>query len=254
MFDIPRVTLIVGRTQQGKSTLALKLAVQEFPRIVILDSARTRVFDQVAPAGQFSTWKQMATWLMSDAAKAPRWCIALRSKDPEDYAALLRASEHFRGVLILMDETHKLCRMEGVQEPLELVALTGAHYGNGAGVWLYMLSQRPTSVPINVRSQADRIITFRQQEPRDRDWLVNWGTTQEFADRVGQLPDHAYLIYPTAEEEKKRDKPQDDAPAEVLAPDHGGSDPKSAGPSSMEAAPSGSETVTSKEETESAAA
>lgn len=243
MFDIPRVTLIVGRTQQGKSTLALKLAIKEFPRVIVLDSARTRVFDLIAEGGQFATWKEMATWLMSEAAKHPRWCITLRSKNPDDYAALLRASEHFRGVLLLMDETHKLCRMEGVQEPLELVALTGAHYGNGAGVWLYMLSQRPTSVPINVRSQSDRIITFRQQEPRDRDWLVDWGTTQEFADRVGQLPDHAYLIYPSAEEDKQR--------ATQKQPEPETTEKKEA---EEIVAPSGSETVTSKEETEQAVA
>lgn len=196
MPSVPRVTLIVGRTQQGKSTLALKMAVSEFSRIIVLDSARTRVFDQVAPSGQFTTWEGMAAWLMSESSKAPRWCIALRSKNPADYAALLHASEHFRGVLLVMDETHKLCRMEGVMHPLELVALTGAHYGNGAGVWLFMLAQRPTSIPINIRSQADRIITFRQQEPRDRDWLVDWGTSQEFADEVGRLPDHAHLIFP----------------------------------------------------------
>lgn len=209
MFDIPRVSLIVGRTQQGKSTLALRMAVQEFPRVIVLDSARTRVFDQVAPSGQFATWKEMAAWLMSSSSKAPKWCIALRSKNPDDYAALLLAAEHFRGVLLLMDETHKLCRMDGVMHPLELVALTGAHYGNGAGVWLYMLAQRPTSVPINVRSQADRLITFRQQEPRDRDWLVDWGTTQEFADEVGRLPDHQYLIYPTEGEKQQREKKEE---------------------------------------------
>jgi len=207
---VPRVTLIVGKTQQGKSTLALKMALKEFPRVIVLDSARTKVFNEIAEGGQFASWDDLAKWLIEEASKHARWCVALRSKAPEDYAALLTASEHFRGILLLLDETHKLARMDGVMHPLELVALTGAHYGNGAGVWLYMLAQRPTSVPINIRSQADRIITFRQQEPRDRQWLVEWGATQEFADRVGQLPDHAHLIYPTTEEEKRRDAPQAD--------------------------------------------
>lgn len=223
LHDVPRVTLIVGKTQQGKSTLALKMALKEFPRIIVLDSARTKVFDRIAEAGQFSSFDDLAKWLTTEASKHPRWAVALRSKDPADYAAVLRASEYFRGILLLLDETHKLARMEGVMEPLELVALTGAHYGDGAGVWLYMVAQRPTSVPINIRSQADRIVTFRQQEPRDREWLVQWGTTQEFADRVGNLPDHQHLIYPTAGEEEAREK---------------------------QVAPSGSETVNRKEEPE----
>lgn len=214
-INAPRVTLIVGKTQQGKSTLALKLALREAPRIIVLDSARTRVFDSIADGGQFATWKELAAWLVTEASKHPRWCVALRSKRPEDYAALLTASEHFRGILLLLDETHKLALMEGVREPLELVALTGAHYGNGAGVWLYMLAQRPTGVPINIRSQADRIITFRQQEPRDRKWLVEWGTSEEFAEQVGNLPDHQHLIYPPPGGEKPTaTKPKPDvAPA-----------------------------------------
>jgi len=223
LHDVPRVTLIVGKTQQGKSTLALQMALKEFPRIIVLDSARTKVFNKIAEGGHFTTWQELAQWLMSEASKHPRWCVALRSKNPEDYAAVLRGSEYFRGILLLLDETHKLARMEGVMEPLELVALTGAHYGDGAGVWLYMVAQRPTSVPINIRSQADRIVTFRQQEPRDREWLVQWGTTQEFADRVGNLPDHKHLIYPSDSEEEAREK---------------------------QATPSGSETVNSEQEPE----
>jgi hypothetical protein len=244
--DTPRVTLIVGRTQQGKSTLALKMALKEFPRVIVLDSARTKVFDQIADGGQFQTWPELATWLMSEAGKHPRWCVALRSKNPEDYAALLLASEHFRGILLLLDETHKLCRMEGVMAPLELVALTGAHYGNGAGVWLYMVSQRPTSVPINIRSQADRIITFRQQEPRDRQWLIDWGTTQEFSDAVGQLPDHQHMIYPPPGGEQGNGRQQRNKSVDVP-------DSERSTPTPALVAPSGSTTVTPEQQSVQAA-
>lgn len=192
----PRVTLVCGRTQQGKSTLALRMALDEWPRVIVLDSARSRVFDRIAPGGQFETWPQLAAWLLGPGSSIARWCVALRSKSPDDYAAVLRAAEHFRGILLLCDETHKLCRMAGVVEPLELAALTGAHYGGGVGVGLYMVAQRAMSVPINVRSQADRIISFRQEEPRDRRWLVEWGASEEFAASVAALPEHQYLTYP----------------------------------------------------------
>lgn len=191
-----RVTLFCGKTEQGKSTLALWLALREWPRTVVLDSARSKVFNRIAPGGHFATWADMATWLQTEGGRIPRWCIALRSKRPEDYAAVLRCAEHMRGILIFCDETHKLCRMEGVREPLELCALTGAHYGGGAGVGLYMVTQRPGSVPINVRSQAERVFTFKQTEPRDIAWLQEWSGSVEWAASVAGLADHHHAVWP----------------------------------------------------------
>lgn len=191
-----RVTLFCGKTQQGKSTLALFMALKEWDRTIVLDSARARVFERIAPGGHFASWAELAKWLRTDGSRIQRWVVALRSKRPEDYAAALRCSEHMRGVLLFCDETHKLCRMEGVREPLELVALTGAHYGGGAGVGLYMVAQRPGSVPINIRSQAERVITFKQTEPRDIAWLAEWSGSQDWAAGVAGLADHRHTTWP----------------------------------------------------------
>lgn len=191
-----RVTLFCGKTQQGKSTLALHMALREWSRTIVLDSARSKVFNRIAPGGHFASWSDMAKWIQTEGGRIPRWCIALRSKRPDDYAAVLRCAEHMRGILLFCDETHKLCRMEGVREPLELVALTGAHYGGGAGVGLYMVTQRPGSVPINVRSQAERVITFRQSEPRDIAWLQEWSGSEEWAASVAGLADHHHAVWP----------------------------------------------------------
>lgn len=193
-----RVTLFCGQTQSGKSTLALARALREYARTIVLDSARSRVFDRIAPGGQFPTWQDMREWIAGPGLHLPRWCVALRSKNPADYARMLADAEYLCGVLVLCDETHKLCRMGGVREPLELVALTGAHYGNGRGVALYMVTQRATGVPINVRSQAERVISFKQREPADIKWLAEW-CGEEFADKVSKLDEHNYLTWPTSE-------------------------------------------------------
>lgn len=191
-----RVTLFCGNTQQGKSTLALWLALREWPRVIVLDSARARVFDRISAGGHFATWRELARWLRDDAAAFQRWAVTLRSKDPADYAAALRCAEHMRRVLIVCDEAHKLVRMDGVREPMELVALTGAHFGGGAGVGLYMATPRPGSVPINIRSQAERVITFRQREPRDIAWLAEWSGNEEWAASVAGLADHCHTTWP----------------------------------------------------------
>jgi hypothetical protein len=191
-----RVTLICGNTQQGKSTLALRRALDEWDRVVVLDSARSRVFNRISAGGHFPDFETLAAWLVGPGSTLTRWAVALRAKSPDDYAAVLRASEHFRNILIVCDETHKLCRLPGVREPLELVALTGAHYGDGTGVGLFMVSQRPGSVPINIRSQAERVICFRQREPRDIAWLAEWSGDEEWAAGVAGLADHAWTEYP----------------------------------------------------------
>jgi hypothetical protein len=192
-----RVTLFCGQTQSGKSTLALRMALDEYARTVVLDSARARVFDRISEGGRFDTWGEMRQWIAGPGLNLRRWCIALRSKNPTDYARMLADSEYLCGVLILCDETHKLCRMGGVREPLELVALTGAHYGNGRGVALYMVTQRATGVPINVRSQAERVISFKQREPADLKWLAE-SCGEEFSAKVAALNEHDYLIWPSA--------------------------------------------------------
>jgi hypothetical protein len=197
-----RVTLFCGQTQSGKSTLALRLALNEYARTVVLDSARARVFDRISEGGRFDTWRDMRQWIAGPGLNLSRWCIALRSKNPADYARMLADSEYLCGVLILCDETHKLCRMGGVREPLELVALTGAHYGNGRGVALYMVTQRATGVPINVRSQAERVISFKQREPADLKWLAE-SCGEEFSEKVAALNEHDYLIWPSAGGEKQ---------------------------------------------------
>lgn len=203
-----RVTLFCGQTQSGKSTLALWLALREHARTVVLDSARSRVFDRIAPGGQFASWREMREWIAGPGLNMPRWCIALRSKNPDDYARMLADSENLCGVLVLCDETHKLCRMPGVREPLELVALTGAHYGGGLGVGLYMVTQRATGVPINVRSQAERVVSFKQREPADLKWLAEW-CGEEFAEKVSQLDTHSHLIWPQAGGDNGTDNEKD---------------------------------------------
>lgn len=216
----PRVTLICGITQQGKSTLALHRAVHEWPRTIVLDSARSRVFDRISAGGHFASWPELARWLVEHGSTLRRWCVALRSKDPTDYAAVLRAAELFRGILILCDETHKLCRIPGVKEPLELAALTGAHYGGGVGVGLYMVSQRATSVPINIRSQADRVISFKQREPRDLAWLAEWSGDEAWAASVAGLAEHEHTEYPSTTLTVRQEKEREDV-AEVDGCDRG---------------------------------
>lgn len=210
----PRVTLVCGQSQQGKSTLALWLALREYPRVIALDLVRTKPFAPIAPA--FTDWPDMARWLSRTAPRHARWCVALRTRRRPDYVSALAAAPHYRGLLLLCDETPRLCTIPGALDPLIECAQVGAHFGDGAGVALLLVAQRPMNVPPDVRSQVERVVSFRQKEAADLSW-VSGHTTPEFAAQLAELPDHHWLSYPP-----------DPAPTPRLRPDveddrhHGG--------------------------------
>jgi DNA helicase HerA-like ATPase len=65
--------------------------------------------------------------------------------------------------------------------------------GRHRGCSLVLIAQRAASVPIELRSQATRIVTFQQTEPRDVAWLGDYYGEQ--ADRVPELDDFYCLDY-----------------------------------------------------------
>ncbi len=192
-MPLERVTLIVGMPQQGKSTLALYKARREWARVIVLDFVRSRTFDGICPT--FQSWAALAHWLAHASARSPRWCVALRSAEPQDYVGVLRAAKHLRRVLLVCDETGRICTVPGALEPLVEAAQVGAHFGGGTGVGLYLTAQRPINVPPDVRSQAERVISFRQREPADLEWLAK-SFDREFSAQLPLLADHRYAEYP----------------------------------------------------------
>lgn len=193
-----RVTLITGMPQQGKTTLALYLARREWSRVIVLDFIRSRALSGVTPA--FHSWAALAHWLANASARSPRWCVALRSAEAADYAALLKAARYLRHVLLLCDEAPRICTVPDALLPLVEAAQVGAHFGGGTGVGLFLTAQRPMNVPPDVRSQAERCISFRQREPADLEWLAK-SFDRDFATQLPLLADHRYAEYPPVSSE-----------------------------------------------------
>jgi hypothetical protein len=192
------VTLTVGQIQQGKTTLALYQAIHESRRVIVLDLARAKPFDRITPAWQFRHWAPLARWLVNDSANYRRWCLTLRSDEPMEYVALLQAAPKMREVLLLVDELPKLLSVPEAVGPVTRVAQTGANMGGGRGVRLRITAQRPLNVPPNIRSQAERIESFRQREPGDLAWLEQFAG-EAFATEVAGLGSHQWRSFPPNE-------------------------------------------------------
>lgn len=193
---MPRVTLIVGQAQQGKTTLALKVLRQEAVRGLILDPVRSKPFSGMEPT--FPSWGTLCQFLASTKASG-RWIVTLRSMDFPDYVWALRAAPYYRHVTLLVDEGLTFAQDRDAYDPLVKLCRMNAHFGGGLGVPVLITAQRPMDLPADVRSQADRWFSFRQEEPRDLQFLSE-RCSPSFAEQVAGLAPHKFLIFPPSSE------------------------------------------------------
>lgn len=189
-----RVTLVVGQAQQGKTTLALALLQKEAVRGLILDPVRSKPFTNLPGAREVTSWAALCTFLKSNEANS-RWMLLLRSMDFEDYIWTVRAAPFYRHVTLLVDEGLTFAQDKDAYDPLVKLCRMNAHFGGGLGVPCIITAQRPMDLPADVRSQADRWFSFRQEEPRDLQFLSE-RCSPDYAERVAGLAPHQYLSFP----------------------------------------------------------
>jgi len=195
-----RVTLVAGQPRQGKSTLALAVARQDHNRIIVLDPVRSPALSSVRGV---SSWVELAKWLVSPPASGDRWEIALRSPNPADYVETLRYAEHYRFVVLLVDEVLTFTSDREALPWLVKVARTGANFGGGAGVMLILTAQRPYDIPPDVRACMTRLLMFATREPGDLEYISRFTLDPELAERVAGLAPHKHLEFPPPPSEKE---------------------------------------------------
>jgi hypothetical protein len=188
-----RVTLVAGMAQQGKTTLALRVAALEARRLIVLDPTRSTA---LATVPGVPSWTILSRWLVTPGAQAPRWAVALRSDDPADYAELLRHLKYLRHATVLVDEVLTFTSDPEALPWLVRAARTSAHYGGGTGLSLLMTAQRPMDAPRDVRSQITRLFMFQTREPGDLEWIARYTQDPDLAAQVAGLAPHQFLEHP----------------------------------------------------------
>lgn len=196
-----RVTLISGQIQTGKTTLALELLKRECVRGLILDPVRSKPFTlHQPPLRMVTSWRDLTQFLGSPEARG-RWIVCLRSREQDDYFYALEAAPHYRHVTLLVDEGLWFAQDQDLMEPVVRCCRMNAHFGGKAngedatGMPLLITAQRPGDLPPDVRSQADRWFSFRQEEPRDLLYLSE-RCSPDFATQVAGLGPHQWLSFP----------------------------------------------------------
>ncbi len=187
-----RVTLVCGMAQEGKTTKALALIEAEADRAICLDVVRSKALAPIV-----TTWRtrqELAAFLASPESGGT-WLGCVRSGDFADYVWVLRAAPYLRHCTLLIDEALTFATAADSQDPLIHLARMNAHFGGGIGVPIILTAQRPLDLPPDVRSQATRVVSFRQREPRDLQWLAGF-CSPDFSEQVAELPPHQCITFP----------------------------------------------------------
>lgn len=172
------VIIVLGKTGQGKSVWTRSYLLNK-SRVFIFDPVREfpveRYFDSAQDLAEFV--EHINEGLINN------FRIGLSDIEHLD---LLGNASFLVGNCFLGIEEAAFCFEMRQRSPqwLRDIIFLGRH----RNVSLLMTAQRAVSIPIDLRSQASRAVSFAQNEGRDIDWLRDY-----FGNRVYEIPDLGIL-------------------------------------------------------------
>jgi DNA helicase HerA-like ATPase len=172
-----KIVLILGRKGSGKSTLARGI-VATLPRVVVFDP------HEEYPALRCRSIGALVSF-MEEAHARPRFKIACTFSDMEEYETAIDLVREVGNMWIVIEELNYFVDCWSRDKPyLDLI-----RFGRHDRVSILMIAQRAAEVPKLFTSQSDAIVSFRQREPRDLDYLAKIGHVgPDGAAAVAELP------------------------------------------------------------------
>ena len=140
---------------------------------------------------------------LSQLRTAPRFQLAYRSRDTAgDFPFLCEAvagiGDPSLPTLLVVDEVDQMDTPQSVGADgrgIDVLPFRRlVNYGRHVGVSIAVASRRAAAVSRNLTAQATEIVSFRQSEPRDVDYLRQF-CGREFSDAVRRLPRLRYGRY-----------------------------------------------------------
>lgn len=166
------VILVCGVTGGGKTTWARQFT-KKLPRLLVYDIAAS------FPV-QYSDAESIAE-LVETKPQQFRYGIY----DPRDTDILTATAFMLGNCWLVLEEISTLYNIGArIHGPLQEAILLGRQ----RSLSLLCISQRASYFPITLRSQASRIVSFRQQEPSDLKWLADF-MGQDNAEKLPLLQD-----------------------------------------------------------------
>lgn len=174
MIKKREIILVLGRTGQGKSV---------WSRQFLEDKNRLFAYDPLREVNvDYLDTKQLIDFsegnYFSDGADKPR-NFRVGTSNVDD-APLLDSCAYLYGQCWLFLEEASVIFNTNSRSP-EWIRNT-IFLGRHRNLSMIVTAQRPTSIPVDLRSQASRIICFSQHEKNDVGWLANY-----YGDRTDEI-------------------------------------------------------------------
>lgn len=166
------VILVCGVTGSGKTNWA-RTFTSDLKRLFAYDIA-------VSFPVQYVDTNYLVTFAENP---APQFRLGVYS--PYDTDVLTAAAYMVGNAWLMLEEISTLYNIGArIHGPLQEAVLLGRQ----RSLSLLIISQRASYIPITLRSQASRIVSFRQQEKADTTWLADF-MGKETADQLPALAD-----------------------------------------------------------------
>lgn len=166
--------IVVGNQNCGKSVWA---------KIFVRSLSRLLVFDPMASYARVE-FNSPETWLENVAHNRLNG-FRYGSSFPDDLETIGNAAFGAGDCMLVVEECALIFRRgEELHDWAKPLIFMGRHQR----VSLLFVAQRASKIPIDVRSQATRIITFRQTEPNDV-YAITERIGESNADEINALPD-----------------------------------------------------------------
>lgn len=159
-----KITVILGRKGSGKTYLANKLSLG-YTKIVICDPLNDYIGGHI-----FSTFPEFESQF-NDLYFRDSFRVIAKFTTDDDFDQLFTFLFNYRNFAILIDETDMFAAYNSVLPSVKRLI----SYGRHRSIDLIMISRRPYELNRLVTSQADLIITFKQTEKRDIDFMATLG-------------------------------------------------------------------------------
>lgn len=169
----------------GKSFL-VKDIVRDYSRVIVIDSMGE--YENEIITGFEACVKRVA-----QASHEPEFRISLRTDSVEHDLQLMKVAGTLPSFLLVVEETSKYVSAYGMPEPIENLI----RYGRHRDISQIYMARRPSEINRDLTANADVIVTFREQEPRDVTYLRSFMGASAY--RVPNLRDYEIEVFGTVE-------------------------------------------------------
>lgn len=150
------VACVFGMKGCGKSFL-VKDTIIDYNRIITIDNIGE--YHELEIVNGFDNCVRRIT----QASRESEFRIACRAESVEHDLQLIRLAGTMQSFLLVVEETSKYVSSAGMPEPIESLI----RYGRHRDISQIYISRRPSEINRELTANADVIVTFRTQEPRD---------------------------------------------------------------------------------------